>query len=96
MAVIIDSDDLKNLDKNIKANIGNCVQFTNGCWIELIEDSGMFWGECPYSKVWGCKADNDYIDTIVSWIEYWNKARRLSIGLRNLGCFSSDSSRPLS
>ena len=75
MAVIIDSDDLKNLDKNIKANIGNCVRFTNGCWLELIEDSGMFWGECPYSKVWGCKVDDNYIDTIVSWIEYWNEAR---------------------
>ncbi len=75
MAVIIDSDDLKNLDKNIKANIGNCGQFTNGCGLELIEDRGMFWGECPYSKVWGCKVDDNYIDTIVSWIEYWNEAR---------------------
>ncbi|OUX83982.1 MAG: hypothetical protein CBB95_17515 [Alteromonas sp. TMED35] len=74
MAVVIDSTDLDGLDRKIKANIGNCIQFTNGCWLDLIEDDGMYWGECPYSNVWGCNVNDDYIDTIITWLKFWNEA----------------------
>lgn len=75
MSSVINSESNPLLREQIRLNLGNCVQFTNGCWLDLVEDEGKFWGECPYSNVWGCKVDDAYIDTIIDWLQFWNEAR---------------------
>jgi hypothetical protein len=36
-----------SLEDHIKKNIGGTLVFHNGCWIELTEEDGMFWGVTP-------------------------------------------------
>lgn len=75
MVVEIDSDDKTNLAQNILTNLGNQIQFSNGCWVSLEDDNGMFWGVCPYNQDWGCNSNDDYIEPIMNWIKYWDEPR---------------------
>ncbi len=75
MAVEIDSDDKENLANLIKSNIGNSVEFSNGCWLSLKDDDGIYWGECPYGQNWCCNSDDGFIESVIKWIAYWDEPR---------------------
>ena len=75
MAVEIDSDDKASLANNIQAYLGKSIQFSNGCWVSLEDDNGVFWGVSPYNQDWGCNTNDDYIKSIMNWIKYWDEPR---------------------
>lgn len=59
----------------VETNIGNDIQFNNGCWISLTSDNGFFWGNSPYGVEWGVDSDKNYIQAVVNWVEYWDESR---------------------
>lgn len=75
IAVEIDSDNKELLAASINANMGKSVQFSNGCWISLKEEGGMFWGVSPYGLDWPCSTSGDAVSKIINWIVYWDKSR---------------------
>lgn len=64
-----------SLEVHIQKNIGVALLFHNGCWIDLTEEDGMFWGSTPYGETWGCSAAGHFVESIVNWISYWDKPR---------------------
>ena len=66
------SDSLREI---IPQYIGKYIKFSNGCYVSLSEDVGMFWGTTPYGLDWGCNADDAFIDSITDFVSYWNDPR---------------------
>ncbi|ENK3145453.1 hypothetical protein WE348_22180 (plasmid) [Alteromonas macleodii] len=77
-----------SLEDHVKKNIGGTIVFNNGCWIDLTEEDGMFWGITPYGETWGCSAADNVVESIVNWISYWDKPRTETGALIKL--FKSD------
>lgn len=75
MAVEIDSDDKENSAELIKTNLGNSVEFSNGCWLSLEDDNGILWGEFPYGQNWCCNSGDGFIESVINWIAYWDEPR---------------------
>lgn len=75
MKKIIDSYSLSTLEREIKIHLGDSVSFTNGCYLQLKPENGMIFGDSPYGTMWGCRYNDDYINTIVNWLKYWNDDR---------------------
>lgn len=75
MAVEIDSDKKEMLAVSIMENLGNNLQFSNGCWISLKDDNGIFWGVSPYGQNWGCNSGANAVTAIMNWIAYWDVPR---------------------
>lgn len=66
----------KGIDtKTLNDNIGNTIQFSNGCWLCLEADNGMYWGETIYGVEWGCNSAPGYEQKIINWLEHWNTPR---------------------
>lgn len=63
------------LTQLITDNLGNSLQFSNGCLLDLTDDNGILWGETPYGQNWGCRFDDEYIVRIISWIYFWDQPR---------------------
>ena len=55
-----------SLEDHVKKNIGGTIVFNNGCWIDLTEEDGMFWGITPYGETWGCSAADNVVESIVN------------------------------
>lgn len=55
---------------------GLVVEFSNGCWLDLNDDGGTFWGTTPYGADWACNSAEGWIESVSNWIGYWNEPRR--------------------
>jgi hypothetical protein len=75
LTVNVDSDDKSTLALNLQSNVGNNIQFSNGCWVSLKVDNGLYLGECPYGLIWGCNSSGDFVKSIINWVEYWDVPR---------------------
>jgi hypothetical protein len=75
MKVSVHKTDRLEITKIIKNNIGNSLEFSNGCYIDLKETSGFYFGETPYGVTWCCDPDKDFITKIILWLDYWNTPR---------------------
>lgn len=64
-----------DLRSQLLAAIGRNVKFSNGCWLSLKDDEGMFWGDTPYGIIWGCNSDDDWLDSVLTWLSYWDEDR---------------------
>jgi hypothetical protein len=60
---------------SIKKQLGKNVTFSNGCYVSLVTDDGVFWGQCPYGTTWACNDTDGFADKIATWVDYWNAPR---------------------
>lgn len=74
LLLIVKQLKIQGLIDFITSNSGNCIQFENGCWLNLKEDNGIYWGEDPYGIEWGCNSKN-HLQTMVNWISFWDEPR---------------------
>ena len=75
MEIQVDSEDKNILEPILLANIGNTIAFWNGCWLSLVEDNGVFWGETPYGTTWACNAYQATTGCILEWLRFWDEPR---------------------
>lgn len=66
---------LTELQDEIASMTEREVTFSNGCWLSLVEDGGMYWGTTPYGTDWGCEAGPRLKDSVGNWLAYWNAPR---------------------
>lgn len=64
-----------HLRNEVIASLGNIVCFSNGCWLDLRDDNGMYWGTTPYGLDWGCNANENWITSVLTWLEFWDAPR---------------------
>lgn len=65
----------KHIVKKIKNSVGQTIEFSNGCWLNMVEDNGVFWGVTPYGQDWCCNVDINFVDVVFKWVLYWNEPR---------------------
>ena len=75
MDIEINSDDKANLAVSIKNNIGNAIEFSNGCSISLKNDNSVYFGESLYGGFWCCNSDHDFSKAIMGWLKFWDDDR---------------------
>lgn len=63
------------LPLEIGAAMGQSVRFSNGCWLKLVDDNGIFWGDTPYGLSWGCNVDQEWLNKVLNWLAYWDEPR---------------------
>lgn len=71
----IDSTGNENLRDELAGALGRKVDFSNGCWLDLNDDNGIFWGVTPYGVDWGCNSEEGWLDTVIKWLSFWNEDR---------------------
>lgn len=64
-----------DLRKQLSDSLGFRIRFSNGCYINLKDDNGVFWGTGPYGLDWICNSDESWIDSVCAWLKYWNENR---------------------
>jgi len=63
------------LRREIESLVGSSVRFSNGCWLNLKDDGGLFWGDDPYVQAWACNVTDDWLETVLNWIAFWDEPR---------------------
>lgn len=70
-----EGQDYRHLLEFLSQNLGNNINFDNGCFLSLKDDNGFIWGTDPYGQDWGCNLDDGWESKIKSWLEYWDESR---------------------
>lgn len=67
-------DFLHSLSDQILKKTDQSVQFTNGCWLSLVDDGGICFASTPYGQE--CAFATSRLNEIIpSWIAYWSESR---------------------
>lgn len=65
---------LKALSDQIHEQTNKSVQFSNGCWLSLVDDDGICFASTPYGQE--CAFATSRLDYLIpSWIAYWSESR---------------------
>lgn len=64
-----------HLADQLRISIGECICFSNGCWLSLKDEDGFFWGTNPYGLDWACNAGANWVQSVLSWLSYWDEPR---------------------
>jgi len=63
----------------LRNEVSDCIDkivcFSNGCWLDLREDNGLYWGTTPYGLDWACNANENWLTSVLTWLEFWDAPR---------------------
>lgn len=76
VSIEVNLDDIVCRKGMLMKLLGSHILFSNGCSLSLINEGGVYWGSTPYGLDWACNADENWVDAVMSWLNFWDHPRR--------------------